>query len=242
MEPPISFAADAVRDEKVKVLQAIRPMGPEEILDRTVRGQYGDGAIEGQAVRAYRREPKVSPTSTTETYAALKLFVENWRWAGVPFYLRSGKRLARRDTEIVFEFRRPPLLLLERAAMRHIDPNRLVLHIQPEEGIELQVQAKRPGPTARIETVKLDFSYKDFGDTTAATGYERLLYDCMAGDSTLFHRTDMVEAAWHIATPILDLWRALPAPEFPNYAAGSWGPQAADELIGQEGRRWYTAE
>jgi glucose-6-phosphate 1-dehydrogenase len=242
MEPPISFAADAVRDEKVKVLQAIRPMGPEEILDRTVRGQYGDGAIEGQAVRAYRREPKVSPTSTTETYAALKLFVENWRWAGVPFYLRSGKRLARRDTEIVFEFRRPPLLLLERAAMRPIDPNRLVLHIQPEEGIELQVQAKRPGPTARIETVKLDFSYKDFGDTTAATGYERLLYDCMAGDSTLFHRTDMVEAAWHIATPILDLWRALPAPEFPNYAAGSWGPQAADELIGQEGRRWYTAE
>ena len=242
MEPPISFAADAVRDEKVKVLQAIRPMSPEEILDRTVRGQYGDGEIEGQPVRAYRREPKVSPTSTTETYAALKLFVENWRWAGVPFYLRSGKRLARRRTEIVFEFRRPPLLLLERAAMRHIDPNRLVLHIQPDEGIEVQVQAKRPGPTVRIETVKLDFSYKDFGDTTAATGYERLLYDCMVGDSTLFHRTDMVEAAWHIATPILDAWRALPAPEFPNYAAGSWGPETADELIHQDGRRWYTAE
>jgi glucose-6-phosphate 1-dehydrogenase len=242
MEPPISFAADAVRDEKVKVLQAIRPMSPEEILDRTVRGQYGDGESEGQLVRAYRREPKVSPTSTTETYAALKLFVENWRWAGVPFYLRSGKRLARRRTEIVFEFRRPPLLLLDGVAMRHIDPNRLVLHIQPDEGIEVQVQAKRPGPTVRIETVKLDFSYKDFGDTTAATGYERLLYDCMVGDSTLFHRTDMVEAAWHIATPILDAWRALPAPEFPNYAAGSWGPEAADELIRQEGRRWYTAE
>ena len=242
MEPPISFAADAVRDEKVKVLQAIRPMSPEEILDRTVRGQYGDGEIEGQLARAYRREPKVSPTSTTETYAALKLFVENWRWAGVPFYLRSGKRLARRRTEIVFEFRRPPLLLLDRAAMGEIDPNRLVLHIQPDEGIEVQVQAKRPGPTVRIETVKLDFSYKDFGDTTAATGYERLLYDCMVGDSTLFHRTDMVEAAWHIATPILDAWRALPAPEFPNYAAGSWGPEAADELIRQEGRRWYTAE
>ena len=242
MEPPISFAAAAVRDEKVKVLQAIRPMSPEEILDRTVRGQYGDGESEGQLARAYRREPKVSPTSTTETYAALKLFVENWRWAGVPFYLRSGKRLARRRTEIVFEFRRPPLLLLDGAAMRHIDPNRLVLHIQPDEGIELQVQAKRPGPTVRIETVKLDFSYKDFGDTTAATGYERLLYDCMVGDSTLFHRTDMVEAAWQIATPILDAWRALPAPEFPNYAAGSWGPEAADELIRQEGRRWYTAE
>jgi len=242
MEPPISFAADAVRDEKVKVLQAIRPMNPEEILDRTVRGQYGEGEIEGRLVRAYRREPKVSPTSTTETYAALQLFVENWRWAGVPFYLRSGKRLARRRTEIVFEFRRPPLLLLDRAAMGQIDPNRLVLHIQPDEGIELQVKAKRPGPTVRIETVKLDFSYKDFGDTTAATGYERLLYDCMAGDSTLFHRTDMVEAAWHIATPILDAWRALPVTDFPNYAAGSWGPEAADELIRQEGRRWYTAE
>jgi glucose-6-phosphate 1-dehydrogenase len=240
MEPPISFAADAVRDEKVKVLQAIRTMGSEEILDRTVRGQYGDGEIGGQAVRAYRREPKVSPTSTTDTYAALKLYVENWRWAGVPFYLRSGKRLARRRTEIVVEFRRPPLLLLETAAMREIDPNRLVLHIQPDEGIEFQVKAKRPGPTARVETVKLDFSYKDFGDTSAATGYERLLYDCMVGDSTLFHRTDMVEAAWRIATPILDAWRALPPPDFPNYHAGSWGPVAADELIQQDGRRWYT--
>jgi glucose-6-phosphate 1-dehydrogenase len=240
MEPPISFAADAVRDEKVKVLQAIRPMSPEEILDRTVRGQYGDGVIAGQPVRAYRREPKVSPTSATETYAALKLFVQNWRWAGVPFYLRSGKRLARRQTEIVVEFRRPPLLLLETAAMGEIDPNRLVLHIQPEEGIEFQVKAKRPGPTVRIETVKLDFSYKDFGQTSAATGYERLLYDCMTGDSTLFHRTDMVEAAWRIATPILEAWRYLPPPDFPNYSAGSWGPAAADELIQQDERRWYA--
>jgi glucose-6-phosphate 1-dehydrogenase len=240
MEPPISFAADAVRDEKVKVLQAIRPMSPEEILDRTVRGQYGDGVIAEQPVRAYRREPKVSPTSTTETYAALKLFVENWRWAGVPFYLRSGKRLARRRTEIVIEFRRPPLLLLEKAEAAQIEPNRLVLHIQPEEGIEFQVKAKRPGPTVHIETVKLDFSYKDFGQTSAATGYERLLYDCMVGDSTLFHRTDMVEAAWRIATPILEAWRYIPPPDFPNYPAGSWGPAAADELIQQDERRWYT--
>jgi glucose-6-phosphate 1-dehydrogenase len=240
MEPPISFAADAVRDEKVKVLQAIRPMTPEEILDRTVRGQYGDGVIAGQPVPAYRREPKVSPTSSTETYAALKLFVENWRWAGVPFYLRSGKRLGRRQTEIVIEFRRPPLLLLEAAAVADIDPNRLVLHIQPEEGIELQVKAKRPGPTVRIETVKLDFSYKDFGQTSAATGYERLLYDCMVGDSTLFHRTDMVEAAWRIATPILEAWQYLRPPDFPNYPSGSWGPAAADELIEQDGRRWYA--
>jgi glucose-6-phosphate 1-dehydrogenase len=240
MEPPISFAADAVRDEKVKVLQAIRPMTPEEILDRTVRGQYGDGVIDGQPAPAYRREPKVSPTSTTETYAALKLYVENWRWAGVPFYLRSGKRLARRQTEIVIEFRRPPLLLLEAAAVADIDPNRLVLHIQPEEGIELQVKAKRPGPKVRIETVKLDFSYKDFGQTSAATGYERLLYDCMVGDSTLFHRTDMVEAAWRIATPILEAWSYLVPPDFPNYPAGSWGPAAANELIDLDGRRWYA--
>ena len=215
-------------------------MSVAEIEARTVRGQYGDGKAAGQPAPAYRREPKVSPTSTTETYGALKLFVENWRWAGVPFYLRSGKRLARRRTEIVVEFRRPPLLLLETAAMNEIDPNRLVLHIQPEEGIELQVKAKRPGPTVRVETVKLDFSYKDFGDTSAATGYERLLYDCMAGDSTLFHRTDMVEAAWRIATPILDAWQALPAPEFPNYPAGSWGPAAAEALVQQDGRRWYA--
>jgi glucose-6-phosphate 1-dehydrogenase len=240
MEPPISFAADAVRDEKVKVLQAIRPMTSEEILDRTIRGQYDDGVIEEQPVRAYRREPKVLPTSATETYAALKLYVENWRWAGVPFYLRSGKRLARRRTEIVIEFRRPPLLLLETATMSEIDPNRLVLHIQPDEGIELQVKAKRPGPTVRVETVKLDFSYKDFGQTSAATGYERLLYDCMVGDSTLFHRTDMVEAAWRIATPILDAWRSILPPDFPNYPAGSWGPAAADEFIRLDGRRWYT--
>jgi glucose-6-phosphate 1-dehydrogenase len=134
------------------------------------------------------------------------------------------------------------LLLLDRAAMGEIDPNRLVLHLQPDEGIEFQVKAKRPGPMARIETVKQDFSYKDFGETTAATGYERLLYDCMVGDSTLFHRTDMVEAAWRIATPILDAWGSLPAPGFPNYAAGSWGPAAASELIREDGRRWYAGE
>jgi glucose-6-phosphate 1-dehydrogenase len=241
MEPPISFEADAVRDEKVKVLQAIRPMRPEEILQRTVRGQYGEGEIGGRRVVAYRQEPRVAPESTTETYAALKLFVENWRWAGVPFYLRSGKRLARRRTEIVVEFRRPPLLLFDEAAMGGVEPNRLVLHIQPEEGIEFQVKAKRPGPTVRVETVKLDFSYADFGETSPATGYERLLYDCLVGDRTLFHRRDLVEAAWRIATPVLDVWQSLPPRDFPNYAAGSWGPPAADALVERDGRRWYLS-
>ena len=182
----------------------------------------------------------MSPTSATETYAALKLQIENWRWAGVPFYLRSGKRLARRDTVIMIQFRRPPLLLFEEAdpehvgrdEMReHIDPNRLLMHIQPDEGIEFQVKAKRPGPTVELTTVKLDFNYKDFGDTAAATGYERLLYDWMVGDGTLFHRADMVEAAWKIATPILDVWQSLPPRNFPNYPAGSIGPAEADQLM-----------
>jgi len=240
MEPPSSFDPDAVRDEKVKVLKSIRPMPPEQILTHTVRGQYGPGILDGKPAAGYRTEPKVSPASSTETFAALKLFVENWRWAGVPFYLRSGKRLAKRRTEIVIQFRRPPLLLFDEVGAGQVEPNRLVLHIQPEEGIEIQMKAKRPGPTVHLNTVKLDFSYRDFGETGAATGYERLLYDAMIGDSTLFHRADIVETAWKIATPILDVWRALPPRDFPNYAAGSWGPTAADVLMQADGRGWWT--
>ena len=238
MEPPTSFEADAVRDEKVKVLRAVRSMKPEDVLARAVRGQYGPGEVDGLAVPGYRSEPKVSPSSITETYAALALQVENWRWAGVPFYLRSGKRLARRDTEIVIEFRRPPLLLFDERE-EQVEPNRLVLHIQPDEGIEIRMKAKHPGPTMELNTVKLEFSYKQFGETSAATGYERLLYDSMIGDSTLFHRADMVEEAWRIATPVVDLWASLPPRDFPNYAAGSWGPAAADALIQQNGRSWW---
>ena len=242
MEPPSSFEPDAVRDEKVKVLESIRPMAPEQVLTHAVRGQYGEGTLGGKRVPAYQREPKVSPTSSTETYAALRLNVENWRWAGVPFYLRSGKRLARRNTEITIQFRRPPLLLFERLCEAEIESNRLVLHVQPEEGIELQMKAKRPGPTVHLNTVRLDFSYKDFGETGAATGYERLLYDVMTGDSTLFHRADMVEAAWRIAMPILDVWKSLPTHEFPNYAAGSWGPASAHALLAPEGHKWWVSE
>jgi len=238
MEPPTSFQANAVRDEKVKVLKAVRSMKPEDVLKQAVRGQYGPGVIDGQPAPGYRSEPKVSPSSNTETYAALRLQVENWRWAGVPFYLRSGKRLARRDTEIMIQFRRPPLLLFDERE-EQVEPNRLVLHIQPDEGIEIRMKAKHPGPSMELNTVKLEFSYKQFGETSAATGYERLLHDSMVGDSTLFHRADMVEESWRIATPIVDVWASLPPRDFPNYAAGTWGPAAADALIQQDGRSWW---
>jgi glucose-6-phosphate 1-dehydrogenase len=242
MEPPVSFQGEGVRNEKVKVLDAIRPMQPEQILANTVRGQYGEGVVGGKNVPAYRNEPKVPPQSKTETYAAVKLQVDNWRWAGVPFYLRSGKRMARRATEIVITFRRPPLLLFQRTPVDEIQPNKVVIRIQPDEGISLVVQAKQPGPSINLAPVKLDFSYKDFGAQVETTGYEQLLYDCMIGDPTLFHRADMVEAAWKIATPILDLWASLPARDFPNYASGSWGPAAADQLIQRDGRDWSKPE
>ena len=242
MEPPISFRADDVRDEKLKALRSIRPMKPEEVLQRAVRGQYGEGRAEAVAVPAYRSEPSVSPESRVETYGALELLVENWRWAGVPFYLRSGKRLAKRATQIVIEFKRAPLLLFRQVSLEGIEPNRLVLHIQPNEGITLQMKAKIPGPSIQMKAVDLHFNYRDLGDTSAATGYETLLYDCMVGDSTLFHRADMVDAAWEIATPILDVWESLPPRDFPNYAPGTWGPATADELIRREGRRWVNPD
>jgi len=238
MEPPSSFDANPVRDEKVKVLNAIRPMSPEEILQQTVRGQYGDGFEDGQKVPAYRAETSVSPKSKTETFGALQLDVDNWRWAGVPFYLRSGKRLAKQVTEIVIEFRRPPLLAFGKIQIGELEPNRLILQIQPEEGIKIAIKAKRPGATMQLQSVDLDFNYSDFGPSDKATGYERLLYDAMTGDTTLFHRADMVEAAWRIATPILDVWGSIPPRDFPNYAAFSWGPAAADELIKRDNRSW----
>jgi glucose-6-phosphate 1-dehydrogenase len=239
MEPPSTLDAEAVRNERTKVLDAIPVMTPEEILGAAVRGQYGEGYVGGKKVPAYRQEPNVSPTSKIDTFAALRLDVENWRWAGVPFYVRSGKRLARRDTRIVIQFRRPPLLLFRGAGLQDIEPNRLELLIQPDEGIVIRMKAKRPGPMI-LENVKLDFGYSDFGPQAPATGYERLLYDCMVGDSTLFHRWDTVEAAWRIATPVLDLWSSLPARDFPNYAAGTWGPAAADELLAKDGHRWVN--
>jgi glucose-6-phosphate 1-dehydrogenase len=245
MEPPISFHADAVRDERVKVLRAIRPLSHEDVLQKAVRGQYGEGTIPGQSgkkknqpVPAYRSEPKVAPQSPTETYAALKLSVENWRWADVPFYLRTGKRLARRVTEIVIQFKRAPFLLFRETEVEKLSANTLVLHIQPEEGVSLRFDAKVPGPTVRLGTVRMDFRYADYFGSTPSTGYETLLYDVMEGDSTLFHRSDIVDASWCAVTPVLDVWQTLVPRNFPNYAAGSWGPKEADELIERDGRRW----
>lgn len=239
MEPPASISGDSVRNEKVKVLEAIRPMEPEEILANTVRGQYGPGLIDGIHVPGYRSEPNVNPQSNTETFVAMKLMVENWRWADVPFFIRSGKRLAAHTTQIVIGFRRTPLLLFGKDVDSNIMPNRLVIHVQPDEGITMDIHAKRPGPGVAIANVPLDFSYNDFGETTAATGYETLLYDCMIGDMTLFHRYDSVDASWRIVDPILDVWQALHPRDFPNYAAGTWGPEAADKLIEKSGHSWH---
>jgi glucose-6-phosphate 1-dehydrogenase len=239
MEPPTSIMGDSVRNEKVKVLEAIRPMEPEEVIEHTVRGQYGPGIIDGKNVPGYRTEPDVNPHSNTETFVAMMLKVENWRWAEVPFYIRSGKRLATHTTEVVIGFRRAPLLLFGKEIESEIPPNRLVLHIQPEEGITLDIHAKRPGPKIQISNIPLNFNYAEFGESSAATGYETLLYDCMVGETALFHRYDSVDASWRIVNPILDVWQALPARDFPNYAAGTWGPKASDDLIARDGHRWH---
>jgi glucose-6-phosphate 1-dehydrogenase len=238
MEPPISFDASAVHDEQTKILRAIQPMNPERVLDHAVRGQYGEGMIDGRHVIGYRAEPRVNPSSITETFVALALNIDNWRWAGVPFYLRTGKRMKERLTEIVIRFRRPPFILFRKTSVEKIPPNELVLNIQPNEGISLSFQSRIPGPVVRLGSVNMDFQYADYFGTTPSTGYETLLYDCMMGDPTLFQRADMVEAAWTVVQPILDVWKALPPRDFPNYAAGSWGPDQATELLRREGREW----
>jgi glucose-6-phosphate 1-dehydrogenase len=242
MEPPISFESDAVRDEKAKVLRAITPMTPEEVLRRTVRGQYGPGEIDGKIHPGYRTEEFVSPTSHTESYVALKLYVDNWRWAEVPFYLRTGKGLARRVTEIVIQFRRAPFMLFRDTEVERLHANQLVINIQPDEGIALRFQAKIPGPTVRMGEVEMDFQYAEHFGQHPSTGYETLLLDCMQGDGTLFQRDDMVEAGWRIVQPILDVWKALPPRNFPNYAFGSSGPREADELMARDNRHWKVIE
>jgi glucose-6-phosphate 1-dehydrogenase len=238
MEPPISFSANAVRDEQAKVLNAITPITPEDVLSRTVRGQYGEGMVDDRRVPAYRAEANVPPDSATETFVALKLTLDNWRWADVPFYLRTGKRLAGRATEIAIQFRRAPFMLFRKTGMGDLTTNQLVIRVQPSEGISLRFGAKVPGPIMRQGTVEMDFCYADYFGSSPSTGYERLLYDCMIGDQTLFQRADMVEAGWNVVTPIIDVWRALAPRSFPNYASGTWGPKEADELMARDGRAW----
>ena len=235
MEAPARFDATAVRNEKIKVLQSIRPFTPETIWKTVVRGQYGPGRIDDKAVPGYRQEPGVKPESATETYVALKLHVDNWRWSGVPFYLRSGKRLARPGTEVAIQFKQAPHMVFRG---ENVDSNTLMLNIQPDEGISLSFGAKSPGSQMHIRPVTMDFQYRQaFGGVTR-DAYATLINDCIRGDATLFDRADSVEAAWSLVDPIIQAWQGASAPPFPNYPAGSDGPRAADDLTASDGRRW----
>jgi glucose-6-phosphate 1-dehydrogenase len=238
MEPPSSFHADDIRNKKVEVLGAVHPLTPEAVLTHTVRGQYSGGTMDGNIVLGYREEPDVAQDSRTETFAAVKLFIDNWRWHGVPFYLRSGKRLPMRRTEIAIQFNLAPEVLFRDTPVERLEANQLLLHIQPEQGIELVFEAKVPGPMMHLQTVRMHFEYEEAFHAARGTGYETLLYDCMRYDATLFSRSDLVEAAWKIAQPILDVWTSLPPRDFPNYPAGTWGPKDADQLIERDGRQW----
>ncbi len=237
MEPPVAFDARSVRDEKVKVLRAIRPLGPVEAAQQTVRGQYVAGVSGGEPVPGYREEPGVKPDSTTETYVALRLDIDNWRWADVPFYLRTGKRLPKRATEIAIQFRRPPLLLFPNAVTDGLRPNLLTINVQPDEGISLTFEAKVPGQTMQMRPVNMDFRYGATFGGEQPEAYERLILDAMLGDATLFTRADEVEAQWRVTQPILDGWCEA-AGQIDDYPAGSWGPAAADRFIEEAGRRW----
>jgi len=234
MEPPISFDADVVRAKKTELLQAVHPVSPEN----AVRGQYAAGVVLDKSVRDYRREADVAPNSGTETYVALKLGIDNWRWAGVPFYLRTGKYLSARTTEIAVQFRQAPYALFRDTSVERLPPNILMLRIQPDEGLSLSFSAKRPGADIEIDGVEMDFAYRDYFAPVVSVGYETLIYDCLIGDATLFQRADTVEAAWRAVQGLIDAWAKTPAEDFPNYAAGSTGPPAADRLLARDGRAW----
>lgn len=238
MEPPIDLGASDLRDEKLKVLRAVKPMPPEEVAANTVRGQYVNGWVEGERVPAYRDEPEVSPDSETETYVALKLAIESWRWAGVPFYIRTGKAMPSRVTEIAVQFRRAPLALFSRAGVPQIDPNVLAIRVQPDEGILLRFGAKVPGQGLNIRTVNMDFRYGSSFAVDSPDAYETLLLDAMVGDASLFTRDDEVERAWAILDPILAAWADGHGGPLHFYGAGTWGPPAAEELLERDGRAW----
>jgi glucose-6-phosphate 1-dehydrogenase len=238
MEAPNSFGANAVRTEKEKVIEAIRVCKPEEVSCAAVRGQYAAGTIDGNHVIGYRQEPDVAPDSNVETYVAMKLSIENWRWAGVPFYIRTGKRLASRKTQIAVRFRESPAALFRGTQVRQPAPNWLLLRIQPDEGIALEFGAKIPGPVVKLGDVRMDFKYEDYFGAAPRTGYETLIYDIMLGDATLFQRADNVEAGWSVVQPLLNYWLGHHPECFPNYAAGSEGPPNADEMLARDGRAW----
>ncbi len=237
MEAPTSFDADAVRDERSKVLNAVHPLGEREALRNVIRGQYRGGVMDGEALPGYRQEPDVDPNSSTETFVALKLGIDNWRWAGVPFYVRTGKRLAQRKSEIAIHFKQAPFALFRDTPVDKLAANVLVLHIQPQESVSLQFSAKVPGPVVRLGGVRMDFNYEDYFNAGPSTGYETLLYDCLIGDATLFQRADNVEAGWRIVQPALDAWEAGHIHVHP-YSVGSAGPAAADMLLAEDGRHW----
>jgi len=241
METPGSFESDSIRNEKAKLLESVRVYSDEEVRQNVVRGQYGpsykdDGEVDKPG---YRQEDDVNPESSTETFAAAKLQIDNWRWEGVPIYLRSGKALWKRGTEIVVEFKKAPSKIFKGTDIKELSANRLVFHIQPFQGIELLFQAKTPGPTMQLQNVDMTFDYGDSFKASRYTGYEAMIYSCTRGDATLFSRGDLVEAAWQIAQPILDHWETTPATDFPNYSRNSWGPKAAYDLLEKEGRRWF---
>lgn len=237
MEPPTKLEADAIHDEKVKVLESIRQIPIEQIDEMAIRGQYGPGFIHGEAVKGYREEDNVDPNSHVETYVALQLQIDNWRWAGVPFFLRAGKRLPKRTTEIAIVFKKAPGYLFK-TNTRNLESNIIVIRIQPDEGIALKMNCKVPALSTAIQPVKMDFRYGAYFGSTPPEAYERLICDCMAGDGTLFARDDEVMASWKFITPILNHWMSNPAKDFPNYAAGTWGPEAAEEMLLRQGRHW----
>jgi glucose-6-phosphate 1-dehydrogenase len=238
MEPPNSFAADAVRTEKDKVLEAVIPLDDNDVRRNVVRGQYTAGVVRGVPVKAYREEEGVSAESMTETYVALRLGIDNWRWAGVPFYMRTGKALTRRTTEIAIQFKQVPFALFRDTPVETLTPNVLALQIQPDEGISLQFGAKRPGPDIHLGAVRMDFRYRDYFNTDPSTGYETLVYDCMIGDPILFQRADSVEASWAVVQPVLDMWRSDKSVPLEFYTAGTAGPDAAEQLLWRSGRQW----
>ncbi|MBI1823387.1 MAG: glucose-6-phosphate dehydrogenase, partial [Nitrospirae bacterium] len=238
MEPPIALDADAIRDEKIRVWKSIRPIAPDQVNQFTVRGQYRRSFFKGNEVKGYREEEKVDPHSVIETYVAVKFFIDNWRWEGLPFYLRTGKRLPKRVSEIAIQFKRVPHLLFRRVSDHRQEPNLLVLRIQPDEGISLKFEAKRPGPGIELKSETLNVHFDGASGVRKDSAYERLLLDAMRGDQTLFTRRDGIEAAWGLIDPIIEGWKKEPANDFPNYKAESWGPSLADDLMKRDDRHW----